>query len=309
MKKKWVVVFIIVGFVTGCANMKKTEIGTLVGALAGAAIGSKVDGTRGAVIGAVVAGYIGNKIGSHLDEQDRLKLAELELKSLETSKEESFVTTKSNAKVTLTPQELKVEPKREFVLSNSLKQHPLMQIEPISINAFVDTPIYSDLNEKSKPRMIIQKGALLTVPAEIQNKDWVVIGDNDLGLGYVPKRFLKPEIIAEQKKKAPKVNPKAKESTVVANTEKTEKNKQPLIVSNQEYQNEIETLNKKVKSAELTKANTKETNNKGEFRVVNLAQECKVVVRKIDTGNESDSFSENVKYCKEPPKGWKTQTI
>lgn len=329
MNKKYISLLVISSLLVGCANMKKEEIGTLAGTLGGAAIGSKIDGTRGAIIGAILAGIIGNRIGSYLDEQDRVKLAELELKSLDTNKEESFVTSKSNAKVTVTPQDTQLEPKKQFVLSSSLQEHPLVDISSSSINAYVDTPIYSDIDEKSKPKMIIQKGVSFSIPAEVQGKNWVVVGDNDVGIGYVPKRYLKPDVVEDLAKQNPK-NSKLAKSTSTIKTKKTttstkkiatetvakvEKNSVDNVqvstiktTNSQDYQKEVATLNEKSKAANY-QAVAKNSTHSDELRVVQIARECKVITRKVDTGSSSDSFSENVKYCKEPPKGWQTQAV
>lgn len=329
MKKKYISLLVISSLLVGCANMKKEEIGTLAGALGGAVIGSKIDGTRGAIIGAILAGIIGNRIGSYLDEQDRIKLAELELQSLDTNKEESFVTSKSNAKVTVTPQDTQLEPKKQFVLSSAVQEYPLLEVAPSAIDAYVDTPIYSDINEKSKPKMVIQKGVSFSVPAEVQGNDWVVVGDSNVGIGYVPKRYLKPEIVEEIAKqdlkdsKTTKVVTTKKTKKSTTSTKKTdaealakvEKNSvvkvQPAPVkttNTQDFQKEITVLNEKSKAITSTPS-TKTTTNPDSLKVVQIARECKVITRKVDTGSSSDSFSENVKYCKEPPKGWQTQTV
>jgi hypothetical protein len=329
MKKKIISVIVATSLITGCANLKKEEMGTLAGVVGGAVIGSQVDGARGAIIGAIIAGLVGNRIGSYLDEQDKIKLAELELQSLDSNKEESFVTAKSKAKVTISPQELKLEPQRNFVLSSSLQQHPLVEIEPLSINVLVDTPIYNNLDEKSKPKMIIQKGVQIEIPAEVQNKDWVVVGDKNVGLGYIPKRYLKPEIVAQlakQNESNIKSN-KTQKQTKVSSQKKSDKviAKQNSSVSIAQNNNAISSASTKIPTTNKVKLETeiaalnvktkpiivadKETKAADSSRVVQLARECKVVIRKVDTGSDSDSFTENVKYCKEPPKGWKTQTV
>lgn len=59
------------------------------------------------------------------------------------------------------------------------------------------------------------------------------------------------------------------------------------------------------KEAPLIAVSTEKT----EPQLVHAVATCKVVVRKVDTGNKMESFTEQVKYCKEPPKGWKNVAV
>ncbi len=320
MKKRLLLILISATLLFGCANLNKEQVGTVGGAVAGGVIGSKVGGTKGALIGAVLGGFIGNRLGAHLDEQDKQKLAELELKSLETGNSESFVTNKTKATITVTPQPAQLEQKQNFALSSSLKTHPLLMVDPVDIAAYVDTPVYSDIDESSSPRMVIQKGVSLHIPANVVAQEWAVVGDSNVGIGYVPLRYLKPDIqktLAKTsapteaktaktagKKSSQKTTSKAAEKTVAASPAKTNVS----VTDKAQYAKELSKLNTAYKSVPA-KSGDVANQPTSPVKVVQMATECKVVTRKVDTGEESGSFTESVKYCKEPPKGWKTQTV
>jgi surface antigen len=64
--------------VTGCANMKKEDMGALAGAVVGIAVGSLIgDGGGQAaamIVGAAIGGMAGTMIGHEMDETDRLRM-------------------------------------------------------------------------------------------------------------------------------------------------------------------------------------------------------------------------------------------
>ena len=275
---------------TGCANVPKSTSLSVGGAVAGAAVGARAGGMYGAVAGAVIGGVIGNQIGAYLDEEDKKKLAALEMKALETGKSASFVTGKSNTKVTLTPAAETTESVRTYTLSSNIDSNQLMVVEPKNINAYVDTPVYSSTNEKSTPRMILKKGEAVSVPALVEsNKKWGAIVEKDVVLGYVPLKYM-------DQKTAKQAVPKTKKVDVVAKTP-------PAAVASATTASPADAS--VAKSPETGAAKTLEA----PVQVVKAVGTCKVVTRTVDTGNTTTSFTENVTYCKEPPKGWKTVAV
>jgi surface antigen len=70
-----------VSVLSGCAGMTKQDTGTLVGGAVGAAVGSSIgkgEGRTAAIIlGAIAGSMIGNRIGQYMDEQDRMKTAQV----------------------------------------------------------------------------------------------------------------------------------------------------------------------------------------------------------------------------------------
>ena len=68
------------GLLSGCA-MNQEQSGTLIGGAAGAAAGSAIGGGTGRtvaiILGALLGSQVGANIGRHMDEQDRLRTAEV----------------------------------------------------------------------------------------------------------------------------------------------------------------------------------------------------------------------------------------
>ena len=267
---------------SGCADMPKSTSVAVGGAVAGAAVGARAGGVYGALAGAVIGGVIGNQIGSYLDEEDKKKLIALEQKALESGKPVSFVSTKSSAKITSTPAAPTTESVRSYSLSSNVDSNQLVVVEPRSVDAYVDTPVYSSTNEKTTPKMIVKKGSAVSVPALVESdKKWGAVIENDVVLGYVPVKYLDPKIA---KKAAPKLKvAKAVPPAAVATTSSS-----------------VGTGSAKPSDAGAAKA------AEPPMQVVRAVGTCKVVTRTVDTGSSATSFTENVTYCKEPPKGWKT---
>ena len=73
--KNFLVLVLVVAFISaGCATMqenKKTTIGAGAGAVVGAGVGYAIGGGKGAAIGAVVGGLAGGVIGHYMDKQER----------------------------------------------------------------------------------------------------------------------------------------------------------------------------------------------------------------------------------------------
>lgn len=342
MNKRLTVALVIVSLlVAGCANMNKEEVGTAVGALAGAVLGKQIGGDRGAAIGLVLGGAIGNRIGAHMDEEDKKKLASLEQRALETGNSGSFVTAKTKATVSVVASAPTMVPSRRFVLSNTLTPYPLVVTAQESVWAFVDTPIYSSLDEKSRPKMVIQQGVPIRIVANVINENWAVVGENNLGIGYVPIRYLDATIVSKLKDEAATTklaavkNPPAKTVTAkakapgvieIAGAKNLPAGKPgatapapipttalaavaPAPMNKAQLDKEMATLADAAAkpSAPTVPGSVAQATMQSPVLVVQASTECKVVTRKVDAGS-SNSFSENVKYCKEPPKGWLTQT-
>lgn len=262
-------------FSSGCANMpdmNKATQGAIGGAVAGAAVGAQVGGVRGALVGAVIGGVIGNQIGNYLDENDKKKLAELEIKALNSGREQSFIANKSKEKVTITPGPTTKETVATYALSPNVSNHSLDVTAPLEIPAHVDTPIYSDSNTKNSPRLIMKKGQKLVVPAMIsKNAKWGAVVEGDTVIGYVPTSYLnKKTARAYQPPKVARLA-KAARPAVVASPPKA-----PELVAIAAPA--AEPLPQKIA----------------------VQGNCKTSIRKVkDT-------TETLKYCIEPPSGWKS---
>lgn len=342
MKKRMTMIFMMVSLVVaGCANMNKEEIGTALGAIAGAVIGKQLGGDRGAAIGLVLGGAVGNRLGAHLDEEDKKMLTAMELRALDTGDSGAFVTTKTKATVSVVASPSTLIQSHRFVLSNTLTPYPLVVIDQETVWAFVDTPVYSSLDTKSQPKMVIQQGVPIRITANVVNENWAVVGENNLGIGYVPRRYLESSIVGQLKEEAAsakigsaKVPPgkpagakaKAPPSTQVAAAQRTGAtgNKPSAaapvtttqvatapVLTKVQLDKEMATLAEAAKPGVpgVSGAQGSSPTMQSAVLVVQASTECKVLTRTVDAG-PSNSFTENVKYCKEPPKkGWQTQTV
>ena len=349
--RKVIATLVAAGLLFGCADMNKEQVGTALGALAGAFVGNKMGGDRGMAIGMALGGMIGNRIGAQMDEQDRQKLAVLERHALDTGNSGSFVTNKTKANITVDVSPARLDRQQRFVLSSSIKPQALVAIDPYTVQAYVDTPVYTVTDESSPPKMVVQHDVPVQVSANVVGGNWVVIGESNVGIGYVPLRYLRPEIVAELRVKersqtaaaAPaKAASKTGSTKVAAKTSKipatpvasaktsagvtpsstSGSSPSPLltstlvrtgnIIGKDQYLTEVASISVAAKvSASAPTGNaagsTTVSTLQPTIQVVQASTECKVVSRKVDAG-PSNQFVEQVKYCKEPPKGWQTQT-
>lgn len=86
--------------ITGCANISKEQGGTGFGALIGGVVGSQFGGGAkilATALGVGAGALIGNRIGKYLDDQDKQKLATATVKTAETGKSQSIISSNSGA--------------------------------------------------------------------------------------------------------------------------------------------------------------------------------------------------------------------
>ena len=326
MKKNILIIATAIAVLVGCASANKEQFGTAAGAVGGAAIGARLGGKTGMLIGALLGGLIGNRIGAHLDEEDKKRLLELEKNALETGVGGSFVTNKTKAKVTVAASPPKMESRQEFVLSSTLIPQPLVLADPVTVNAFVDTPVYNSLNERDKPKLVIQRGVPIRIAANVVDKDWAVVGEGNVGIGYVPRRYLESTIIAEARKrgnaqrrigevqlptKAPVTLVKQKPQNESTGSESRGASPAAPVVDKAQYERELASLSTASTSTppgQSAKESTKAPSSNAPVQVVQVSTQCKVVSRKVEPNGGGAPIVEDIKYCKEPPKGWQTQT-
>ncbi|MDR2625237.1 MAG: hypothetical protein LBC37_02805 [Zoogloeaceae bacterium] len=186
----------------GCVSMgPKETAGSVIGAGAGAiACGVATGGDRTAMALCAAGGAaIGNRIGAHLDEQDQKRLRALQEKALAWKGAK-----RTCEKAQKTPGESwcverTAETEREWAaysLPGHLTEYKLLHEGEVSLNAWVDTPLYASTDTRQPPVMVVRKGAPLYVPARVSGKSgWsVVVKKSLLGggeiLGYVENRQL-----------------------------------------------------------------------------------------------------------------------
>lgn len=285
MKQKNIAILMVAVLSAGCANTnisKEMQL-TAGGVAAGAIAGAQVDGVRGAVIGGIIGGVIGNRIGSYLDAEDEKKLAKLEMQSLQSGRPTSFVSKKSNAEVTVTPQQTRVEANtdRTFNLPPDIVKQRLEVAAHDDVNAFVDTPVYRDTKENSAPRQIIQKGEKIRVSANVINKKWGAVVDGNNVLGYVPLRYLNKSIQKQPKKSVAKAAvPKPAKNAEIATAKDSKSSTGSSILP-------------AIFSSPQPGSTT-----------VQATWACKVNLIRVKL-TDGKTMTEERKYCKEPPKGWK----
>lgn len=273
-------------FSTGCANTPKATSLSIGGALAGAAIGANRGGIAGALVGAAIGGFIGNQLGAHFDEEDKKKLALLELNVLQTGKSATFITNKSKATVTLTTNPSTIETVRTYKVSSDIKSYPLLIVSLSETRAFIDTPVFTNNNEKSEPKYIIRKGDAIAVAAHLQgDKQWGAIVAGEDVIGYVPLRYLDSKVAKKEKAGTAKIVA-VKPAKALPNTLSKEIQQVTLPATS-------------VAASPIAKPLD------SSIRTVQALGACRTIVRKVDPIGGGDSFMEPIKYCQEPPPKWK----
>jgi outer membrane lipoprotein SlyB len=307
--KIYVAMSIVVLTAIGCANMKKEDVGTLAGVVLGGVIGKQVGGDTGMAAGLLIGGLLGNRIGAYMDEQDMARLEALEQNALVTGRPGKFIAKKSKARVSVNASKPTIERSgRSIRLARDISPQSVVLVEQRRFFAHVDTPAYASLNEKSRPYMVVRRGAPFVVIANVVNEGWALIGDDDVGLGYVPMRYLKKSIVTDSTRYGA-IKPGTAIKTAQSGVNKP--------VSKQSISTKadpaITTANNKVdydrQVAQAKAGKSEESSQSGKGQFVRVSLECKTIVRKVEPENDpSGSLSETSKYCKEPPKGWQKRT-
>lgn len=185
-------------FLVACATQNETA-GTVGGAVVGGVIGKVVGGDRGAIVGAALGAALGNQFGKHLDAQDKQRLVEARMKALEVDRQQRFYAESAKSFVVVTPSRTFYEPsRRTLALANDLRQVDIVEIDPESVAASLDIPIYRDINFNSAPKLNVPKGSVITRLAQVRNDPrWVLVGDRDFGLGYAPAYYFDKQVVAK----------------------------------------------------------------------------------------------------------------
>jgi hypothetical protein len=209
------------------------------------------------------------------------------MQSLQSGRSTSFVSNKSNAKVTIIPQQTKIEANtdRSFNVPPDVVKQKLEVAAHDNVNAYVDTPVYRDTKENSAPKQIIKTGEKVQVAANVINKDWGAVVDGDNVVGYVPLRYLNKNIQKQPKKafaKAapPKPSKKVEVATAKEGNPSTGTSILPAIFSSPQPGS----------------------------TTVQATWACKVNLIRVKL-TDGKTITEERKYCKEPPKGWKVVTL
>lgn len=292
--KKIIYVIISTIFLSGCASnqIDKQSIGTIGGVIIGALVGKQLGGDSGAILGAAVGGVIGNQIGKRLDEADKQRIAELEIEALETGNSQSYVTNKTKDDVTITPEGKFYDASQPFQISSSISQQNISLSDSFDTVTYTNSPIYSDLNASSKPLFLIKDGSKIHVSGKVIDKDWVVIGNNNVGIGYIPTKYIaeyNPNKSAYFINKVEVSNLKSKKTKKVLSKSVP---KAPVIIAKNSEDIQSDLL-KVSASPELTQK-------------VSASVECNTITKKFSIKGEENPVIEKVKYCKQKPNVWKS---
>ena len=199
--KKWqktVLCLALVASLSGCATQNQST-GTAVGAVLGAAIGHAIGGKNGALLGAGLGAAMGNSIGKQLDEKDRQQLAQARQRALDQQTPQNFYAASARANVVVTPGPVFYEPSRtQIALASDLQSLDVVQSDGESSIALLDFPVYRNPDFSSAPKLTLPRGANVTQVATLKSDPkWVLVGEKDFAIGYVPAIYFNREIAAK----------------------------------------------------------------------------------------------------------------
>jgi hypothetical protein len=291
-------------FPAGCATsnfdeLSKTAKGSIAGATAGAIAGGAATGdVRGVIAGAVIGGFIGNRIGAYMDEQDREKLKQLQLQSLNSGKPQSFVTRKTGDKVTIESDAARREVVESFEVAGGVAEYDLIPADEVSVNAYVNTPVYAETNVQKKPRYVLKQGNGLYVPMHVAGKKgWGavvekgMIGANRI-VGYVPLSYLNP------KTAKPYLPPVAKKKPEIKTAKKQEAGNAASAPPTETRLEDAAPVPQPTASDDGFIPVSEAPKSAGPVKKADLSLRCKINRIKI-----KDVFEEQ-KFCEKPPPKW-----
>lgn len=182
----------------GCATQNQSA-GTAGGALLGAVLGQAIGGKNGAILGAALGAAVGNSIGKQFDEKDRLQLSQARQRALDQQSPQSFYAASARANVVVTPGPVFYEPARtQIALASDLQRLDVIQSSGESSAALLDIPVYRNPDFSNAPKLTVPRGASITQVATLKSDPkWVLVGDKDFAIGYVPAIYFDREIASK----------------------------------------------------------------------------------------------------------------
>jgi len=183
---------------SGCQNMNKQNMGTMIGAGAGAAVGSLFGEGNGKIaavlVGSIVGGIAGNMFGQSLDESDQADLDAATRSALDNGKAGSTTSWKSSrsgatANITVG---------QAFNKTENVTVKRLVSIEPATNMSLINQPYVTlkSSNVRAAPRMSGEKVTGLQPGVQFnaigQAGDWVMVGRKGVQIGYIHKDLVMP---------------------------------------------------------------------------------------------------------------------
>ena len=194
--KKTMATLVACAMLTSCASMEMSEedkarLGGALGAIAGALIANEAGAKDWQVILAgVAAGYAGYRIGKHLGQNDQAALQARTASALATAEDGETVewsSTESGAKATITTTDTREERKEIDILRDERVASP----PALDVIGKPYASVGSSVNLRAGPststRVVgsLEKGEIVHAIGKVQGAPWVVIGKNNIAMGYV----------------------------------------------------------------------------------------------------------------------------
>ena len=194
--KRTMATLVACAMLTSCASMEMSEedkarLGGALGAIAGALIANEAGASDWQVILAgVAAGYAGYRIGKHLGRNDQAALQARAASALATAEDGETVewsSTESGAKATITTRNTREETKEIDILRDERVASP----PALDIVGKPYASVGSSVNLRAGPststRVVgsLDKGEIVHAIGKVQGAPWVVIGKNNIAMGYV----------------------------------------------------------------------------------------------------------------------------
>ena len=194
--KRTMAALVACAMLTSCASMEMSEedkarLGGALGAIAGALIANEAGASDWQVILAgVAAGYAGYRIGKHLGRNDQAALQAHTASALASAQDGETVewsSTESGAKATITTTDTREERKEIDILRDQRVASP----PALDIIGKPYASVGSNVNLRAGPstgtRVVgsLDKGEIVHAIGKVQGAPWVVIGKNNIAMGYV----------------------------------------------------------------------------------------------------------------------------
>ena len=181
---------------TSCTTMEMSEedkarLGGAIGAVAGALIAHQVGAKDWQVVLAgIAAGYAGYQIGKRLGENDQAALRQHTALALSTAEDGETVEWAS-AETAATARITTGTSRRESKDIDMLRDQRVTTPPPLEIIGQPYTSLGSSVNLRSGPSTAtevvgsLEKGEVVHAFGKVQDAPWVMIGRNNIALGYV----------------------------------------------------------------------------------------------------------------------------
>lgn len=188
---------------SGCETLPespftKEQIGSVLGAAVGLVAASELcDGDNKELCylaSTALTTYVGNRIGKHLDEQEKLEMAQATRQSLVSGQTQSWSNAENNisGSVKVVESATVEAPVKVKVLKEKVKEVPPLDImgETFQVN--------NDINVRGGPSTDYQvvgslKGdEVINVVGKVQGTNWYLISQDSVGSGFVRSDLVRP---------------------------------------------------------------------------------------------------------------------